>query len=110
MFVLPSCVIAGHIHGPGELAHARARRGVVALYAYAMGGANTEREQSSAKGTITGRTSRDAVTFHLSPVGLSKLVRARRGVVALNAYAMGCANAKREQSAAKGTLADLARK
>ena len=86
MFVLPSCVIAGHIHGPGELAHARARRGVVALYAYAMGGANTEREQSSAKGTITGRTSRDAVTFRggsrtsvtvdLSPVGLSELVRA----------------------------------
>ena len=37
--------------------------------------------------------------------GLGELVRAWRGIVSSNAHAMGGANAKREQSATKSTLA-----
>jgi len=54
-------VIAGLFRGPDELA--RARRGVVALSAYAKRGANAKREESATKGTLAGRASSDAVTF-----------------------------------------------
>ena len=61
--VLPSLSggIAVHFRGPGELA--RARRGIVALNAHAMEVTNIGMEQGAAKGTITGRVSRDAITF-----------------------------------------------
>ena len=107
------CVIAGYFSGLSELT--RARRGIVVPNLHVMGSANTKREQSAAKGTFAVRASRDAATFcggprasvtvDRRPVGLSKLVRARRGVVALNAYAMGGASAKMVQSATKSTPA-----
>ena len=49
--------------------------------------------------------SRASVTVDLCPVNLSELVRTRRGIVALNAYAVGGASAKREQSATESTPA-----
>ena len=105
-------MIAGHFRGPGE--YARGRRGIIASNAHASGGAISEREQSATKGTFAGRASSDVVTFRsgsrASVVGvhsadLNELVRAQRGIVALNAYAMAGANAKREQSATKSTPA-----
>ena len=39
------------------------------------------------------------------PIELNELVRVQRGIIALNAYAMGGANAKREQSFTKNTPA-----
>ena len=107
-----SCVIAGHFRDPDELA--RARCGVVALSAYAKRGANAKREESATKGTLAGRASSDVVTFRgesrASVIGvrsanLSEHVRARRGIAALNAYAIGGTIAKREQGATKSTPA-----
>ena len=113
--VLPSCVIFGHFHGPGELACAQ--RGVVALNAYARGGGNSEREDSADKGTFAGRARSGTITFCvrlrasvvlnkavvLHSADLSELLLARRGIFTPNAYAMGGANVKREQSATKST-------
>jgi len=84
-----------------------------------MEGANAKKEESAAIGTLAGRASSDAVTFRgesrasvvlnnavvLRSADLSELGRARRGIVAPNAYAMEGANAKGKQSAAKGTAA-----
>ena len=40
------------------------------------------------------------MTVDLHPIDLSELVRARRSVVALDTYAMGGANTKREEQSA----------
>ena len=61
------------------------------------------RSQSQAARARTPSLSRASVTVDLRPVGLSDLVRARRGAVALDARAMGGASAKRVQSATKST-------
>ena len=106
-------VVAGRSVRPRELT--RVRHGVAALNAHATEGTTVEREQGVANGTIAARAGRDAVTFcgrSRATVTVDRrtddsceLVRARRSVAPLNAHAMGGASAKREQGAAKGTIA-----
>ena len=120
---LPWCVIAGHFRGPGE--PVRARRGIVALNTHAMEGANAKGSRVLPRARLqavrAGRNvitfcggSRASVTVDLRPVYLSKLVRTRRGDIALNVFARGGASAKKEhhtsleKSAAKAMFADRA--
>ena len=115
--VLLSCVIAGSFHGPGQT-HACAARCRCAecvhkgLRKLRKGGECRQghtcrpREQRQRYFCVGSRTSvvlNNAMV--LRSADLSELVRARRGIFAPNAYAMGDANAKREQSATKSTPA-----
>ena len=94
---------------------ARAWCSIVSPNAHAMGGANIKREESAAKKMFASHASRDAVSFccgprasvtvDLRPIDLSELVCEQRSVVALDVYAMGGANTKREQSATTSTPA-----